>query len=445
MHSDLEESSGASAWLPEEQFTATADGRFVRRIAIGEWTGPAIAIDARWRDSSTDGLRAAWDQAWLRSTTEVSSPRPAKMARCLRVVDLFAGCGAMSLGLKMAAEAIGYRFVPRIAADFDAAALSVYDRNLSPELALGEDLSAAVRFEIDPTRKAFIRPPRFMDDRFEKIVDEVDVLLGGPPCQGHSDLNNHSRRADPKNSLYLLLPAFAYLLRPRIVIIENVPAVVHDRANVVATTIALLRKAGYHVTTSIAPMSELGVAQRRRRHVLVATRTASVDLDAIWKRFATRPRSVRWAVADLSRRKRGGVLDTPSVQSTENQARLRWLLDNDEYDLPNSLRPRCHLSDHSYKSMYGRIRWDEPAQTITSGFGSPGQGRYGHPTHARTITPHEAARLQYFPDFFHFEGTTLTPKRTQIALMIGNAVPPKLTYVVGLAALAAIYRPVSGT
>src|SRR5262249_41674785 len=151
------------------------------------------------------------------------------------------------------------------------------------------------------------------------------------------------------------------------------------------------------------------------------------------KQFSARPRSVRWAISDLSSRRHDGVLDAPSVQSAENEARLRWLLENDEYDLPNYLRPRCHQSDHSYKSMYGRLRWDEPAQTITSGFGSPGQGRYGHPSRARTITPREAARLQFLPDFFCLDGPKGKPKRTQLGVMIGNAVPPKLSYVVGLA------------
>lgn len=93
------------------------------------------------------------------------------------------------------------------------------------------------------------------------------------------------------------------------------------------------------------------------------------------------------------------------------------------YDLPDYLRPDCHrLKQHSYKSVYGRLRWDQPAQTITTGFTSMGQGRYVHPARARTITPHEAARLQGFPDYFRFgEGP-----RSVWCKLIGNAVPPAL-------------------
>jgi DNA (cytosine-5)-methyltransferase 1 len=82
--------------------------------------------------------------------------------------------------------------------------------------------------------------------------------------------------------------------------------------------------------------------------------------------------------------------------------------------------------------MYGRLSWEKPAQTITSGYGSMGQGRYVHPAHPRTITPHEAARLQFFPDFYHFEAA---PYRGQWARMIGNAAPMKLSYVLALEAL----------
>jgi DNA (cytosine-5)-methyltransferase 1 len=79
--------------------------------------------------------------------------------------------------------------------------------------------------------------------------------------------------------------------------------------------------------------------------------------------------------------------------------------------------------------MYGRMRYDEPSQTITSGFSSPGQGRYIHPVRPRTLTPHEAARLQFFPDFFDF---SMVKYRSSLATMIGNAVPMKLSYAVGL-------------
>jgi DNA (cytosine-5)-methyltransferase 1 len=84
------------------------------------------------------------------------------------------------------------------------------------------------------------------------------------------------------------------------------------------------------------------------------------------------------------------------------------------------------------------MRWDEPAQTITSGYGSPGQGRYVHPRRRRTLTPHEAARIQFFPDSFNFGEEKCLPGRTQLAVMIGNAVPPKLSYAMALGAMGAM-------
>src|SRR6185312_3602501 len=108
---------------------------------------------------------------------------------------------------------------------------------------------------------------------------------------------------------------------------------------------------------------------------------------------------------------------------------MAFLFEHGLYDLPNNQRPECHRDgNHSYRSVYGRLRWTEPAQTITTGFGSMGQGRYVHPQRRRTLTPHEAARLQTFPDWFDFGKET---RRGVLAKAIGNAVPPFLTLQIG--------------
>jgi DNA (cytosine-5)-methyltransferase 1 len=101
-------------------------------------------------------------------------------------------------------------------------------------------------------------------------------------------------------------------------------------------------------------------------------------------------RSVRWAIADLDRSGSDGLFDSASTPNEENGQRIAWLFQHRAYDLPNFLRPECHRSSHSYNSVYGRLRWDEPAQTVTTGFGCIGQGRYVHPGRRRTITPHVA-------------------------------------------------------
>jgi len=137
------------------------------------------------------------------------------------------------------------------------------------------------------------------------------------------------------------------------------------------------------------------------------------------KHRVEKPRSVRWAIADLSRKRGSGIFDAPSILSRANTNRINYLFRYGLYNLPDHRRPICHQRAHSYKSMYGRLSYDELAQTITSGFGSPGQGRFIHPTRPRALTPHEAARLQFFPDSFDFSSVEL---RTALANMIGNAV-----------------------
>ena len=131
------------------------------------------------------------------------------------------------------------------------------------------------------------------------------------------------------------------------------------------------------------------------------------------------------------------TFDRPSALSKENERRVRYLLDRNEYDLPDEERPDCHRTKaHNYGSIYGRIHPDEPAPTITTGFLSPGRGRFTHPFLPRSLTPREGARLQGFGDDFdwHPPGHTLT--RSDYAQMIGSAVPPQLGFVVGMAALS---------
>lgn len=339
----------------------------------------------------------------------------------LSVVDLFAGCGGLTLGAAQAAHTRGLGLDIRMAVDFEDAPLRVLNENFptaktdvaSVESKLDGDLGAKLTRIERKTRSA---------------VGEIDLVVGGPPCQGHSDLNNHTRRADPKNRLYLRMARAAEVLQPRVVIVENVPTVVHDSERVVATATKSLQDAGYVVADAVVELVRIGVPQRRRRHILICIQATALpeelEIAALLSHPKSRPHSLRWAIGDLEIGKGTSWVDTPSGASEENRRRMQWLLDNDEYDLPNSLRPPCHQGSHSYVSMYGRLRWDEPAQTITSGFGSIGQGRFMHPSQLRTLTPHEAARIQGFPDYFSFDSAV---SRTELAVIIGNAVPPQLT------------------
>lgn len=135
---------------------------------------------------------------------------------------------------------------------------------------------------------------------------------------------------------------------------------------------------------------------------------------------------MRWAIEDLADRGPESLVDTPAASAPQTRRRIERLFAEDLYDLPNEDRPPCHSGGgHSYGSIYGRLRWDQPAQTITTGFYSMCMGRNVHPSQRRTITAHEAARLQGLPDWFDMRAVG---KRGELARLIGNAVPPQLAY-----------------
>lgn len=363
-------------------------------------------------------LAAEFDAAWLRASER---PKSAD-AVDVRFADLFAGCGAMSIGVVEACRALGKTAHPMFAADMNRKALDVYKANFTPRRSASEPIEHELDSQIG---SALSNKERAL----KKRVGEIDLVVGGPPCQGNSDLNNHTRRRDPKNALYLRMVRFAEVFEPSAIIIENVRGVLHDRNNVVGVAQEALERLDYTVEVLVIPGEDLGVPQRRRRVFLLASKDKLPPLGEELVRYRQPSRSFAWACGDLIKTSAHPLLDVTGTPSPTNKRRIDYLFDNDCYDLPNSERPSCHRDkEHSYNSVYGRMRWNAPAPTITTGFGSMGQGRYVHPKLRRTITPHEAARLQFIPDFFTFGNSN----RAAVAEMIGNAVPPKMAYVVAL-------------
>jgi DNA (cytosine-5)-methyltransferase 1 len=247
------------------------------------------------------------------------------------------------------------------------------------------------------------------------------LVLAGPPCQGHSALNNHTRHDDPRNDLYMAVASAARTLKPKAIVAENVGSIGSDKRTAVSRCTTALEGLGYEVRARRLNLKAIGVPQTRVRHVLVCTRERAFNFDLL---STASERDVCWAIEDLLDEEGETEFSRASNPSKENQKRIGWLFENDRYDLPNSRRPKCHQSEHSYMSMYGRLRWEMPAQTVTTGFGSMGQGRFVHPLRRRTLTPHEAARLQCLPDYVKFDRVT---KRGSLATMIGNAAPPLLS------------------
>jgi len=223
------------------------------------------------------------------------------------------------------------------------------------------------------------------------------------------------------------------------VVIENVPDVINDRSDVVASAIALLRSSGYSfLDGGVLAAHEMGGAQTRKRHFLIAAihprSVQHLTLKDIASGLKRDAQQLRWAIGDLVDKPRVGrsVMDSVPVLSEENKSRIDWLFKNKKYDLPNEERPDCHKDGHSYPSVYGRMYWERPAQTITTGFLTPGRGRYIHPKQPRVITPHEAARIQSFPDSFRFIVNGKDPARNAVTKWIGDAVPPLLGYAATL-------------
>jgi DNA (cytosine-5)-methyltransferase 1 len=309
-----------------------------------------------------------------------------------------------------------------LAVDTNDAANTVFDANFRPERLYDGAIEDLADGELGT---ALTRRER----RLRSDLGSITLAVGGPPCQGHSDLNNHTRRGDPRNALYLRMARFIEVVRPEHAIIENVPGVVHDWSGVVDLTRQLLTGIGYTVTDGVLAADQLGWAQRRRRHVLLASRKHDeIDIADVRVRYVRSPLPVSWTLTGAPRSE--SVLDTSAKHSATNLRRIRYLFDHGLFELPDEQRPDCHrLKPHSYRSVYGRMRPDEPAPTITSGFGSTGQGRFVHPLEPRTLTPREAARIQGFPDWFDFGSAS---SRRALQEMIGNAVPSRLAYVAAL-------------
>jgi DNA (cytosine-5)-methyltransferase 1 len=308
------------------------------------------------------------------------------------------------------------------AVELDATAAACYAANFGPEGVTTRDVCSIFDGALDDA-------PTQAERAFTKRCGGVTFLLGGPPCQGHSDFNNYSRRRDSKNELFLKMARAAQVLEPECVVIENVPASLHDTSEVVARTADALAALGYAVSLGVVALADLGVPQRRKRLLVLATRRTELDVAALAARYATPARDVRWAIGDLERPKSGAsrLMDIPANSSPDTLRRIDYLFENGLYDLPDSQRPACHRDKpHSYKSIYGRLSWENPAQTITRGFYSMCMGRYVHPSQRRTLTAREAARLQFFPDYFDFSAVA---KRSDLATIIGNAVPMKLPYL----------------
>ncbi|PKG37172.1 DNA cytosine methyltransferase [Psychromonas sp. Urea-02u-13] len=350
---------------------------------------------------------------WL---TEKVIPDYNQFTKTLNIVDLFSGCGGLTLGAIEAAKKHQLSSDIKLAVELNPQAASTYEKNFSHSLSTlfnGDIEELITNYPGDELSEAELK--------LQSENTNIDVLLAGPPCQGHSRLNNHTRSKDPRNKLYLKVIRFVELCKPQFVIIENVLNIKHDEGNVLTESANFLEGIGYTVENLVVKTAEYGIAQKRVRHIQVAS-LKQLDLSLVaYEEKAVLSDVIADIIDNCENSK--NTFDTPS--KTKHTERIDYLFDNDVYDLPNEMRPDCHKNKlHTYKTSYGRLRWDKPSTTITRGFSTMGQGRFIHPLRRRTLTPHEAARIQGFPDFFSF---TEYKTRGNLHLMIANAVPPKIS------------------
>jgi DNA (cytosine-5)-methyltransferase 1 len=231
------------------------------------------SVTAHKAGSSGD-LAADFDLGWLRAG---GTPLPVSCRRTVRIADLFAGCGAMSAGVREACRALELDMKSILSVEADDAKLEVYRTNFPETLAI----AAPIEKLIDGELGADLTPS---ERKLKQEVGGLDILLGGPPCQGHSDLNNFTRRSDPRNQLILSFARSVEVFRPQHVIIENVQGIRHDKGKALSFVERHLRDLGYQVEQSLVDCSLLGVPQRRRRFFLMASLHRIADIPTIVER-----------------------------------------------------------------------------------------------------------------------------------------------------------------
>ncbi|KAE9627995.1 DNA cytosine methyltransferase [Parasedimentitalea maritima] len=352
-------------------------------------------------------------------------------------IDLFCGAGGLSEGLRQAGFKIlaGNDIDPHAGATFKAT-------HSEAQFLPGSihELSANDFLKLTGLKKG-----------------ELDCLAGGPPCQGYSVYNHQRGMHDERSHLFKEYLRIVEGLMPRWLVMENVTGIMSaGQGEAFQAVLAGIRNLGYEVEARILRAEDYGVPQERRRVVFMANR---IGAPIVWphkthgeglKPFTT----IRDALGDLPPLKNGedkGVTKYGSRVKSDYQREVRGtskMVHNHSAsklgainiqrmqhipqggswrDIPFDLLPagmkRAKRSDHTKR--YGRMRWESQSCTVLTKCDIH-WGAYIHPDQERSITVREAARIQSFPDWFHFEGP-----RTEQFVQVGNAVPPLLGKCIG--------------
>lgn len=334
----------------------------------------------------------------------------------IEVVDLFCGIGGLSYGMKSK----GLRILAGF--DLDETCKFAYETNNNAKFIV-KDIKTVTSKEVNSL--------------YSK--NAIKVLAGCAPCQPFSSYAFKNKRKDPNK--YDLLYQFGELVRgvhPDIVTMENVPAISSFRLKpVLSDFISLLESEGYCVSYEVVYCPNYGIPQTRKRLVLLASRLGKISLIEPTHqkdKYVT----VRDTIGELPHLRDGETCKTDPLHKCRGLSPLNLLriaatpCGGGWKDWPKDLLLECHKKDggKSFGSVYGRIKWDEPAPTMTTECTSIGSGRFGHPEQNRAISVREAALLQTFPITYKFFQNEKDVSMAKASRYIGNAVPPKLGAVI---------------
>lgn len=280
-------------------------------------------------------------------------------------------------------------------------------------------------------------------------LEEVDLLSGGPPCQGFSKQKRGAHlAADERNALVREYARLVGQIMPKAFLFENVQIFGQKRGRELIDFVEEALPA-YSIYKFFVNSADFGLAQRRDRFVMIGLR---IDLkcEAPVLMSVARPKTVRQVIGHLPPppddfKEHASIPNHIKCRITAlNEQRFRHVPQGGGWnDIPPKLRLDCHngidVTRGGWPDVYGRLSWEGQAPTITAGFDSFTRGRYGHPEQHRSLTLHEGALLQGFPANFRFHGT-----RYDVRVQIGNAVPPPLAKAAGLAIKRALASAVTG-
>lgn len=341
-------------------------------------------------------------------------------------IDLFCGAGGLTRGLRNAGIGV------ILGIDNNEECRLTYELNNRPAEFLCSDLRDVEAKDVS----------RRLAGR-----SKVPLLLAGcAPCQPFST-HKRSAESDDESKLLREVARMTQALNPEWVFIENVPGLARVKGNSTYRRFkSALREQGYVFADGTVDAKWFGVPQNRRRLVLIASRVGEPSLpEPTHGKGKKSYHTVRAAIGHLPRLAAGerdpGIPNHFAADLTEvnlNRLRLTPVDGGGRLDWPDSVGLQCHKERTGHEDVYGRMRWDAPAPTLTCRCFSISNGRYGHPDQDRAISLREAASLQSFPEEYQFFG----PSQRSLGAQIGNAVPVSLAEAIGrhilaLAAMAA--------